>query len=85
MPTLDEDENPELVDFKRRFWWTLPLTVVVTVLAMFGHRLQLVRHAATQSWIELVLSRAGRAVGGLAVLRARRRSRSSTAAPTCGR
>ena len=44
MPSLDEDENPELVDFRRRFWWTLPLTVVVTVLAMFGHRLQLVRH-----------------------------------------
>ena len=25
MPTLDEGENPELVDFKRRFIWTLPL------------------------------------------------------------
>jgi Cu+-exporting ATPase len=37
MPALDEGENPELVDFRRRFWWTLPLTIVVTVLAMFGH------------------------------------------------
>ena len=26
------DENPELVDFQRRFWWTLPLTIVVFVL-----------------------------------------------------
>ena len=39
MPSLEEDDNPELVDFTRRFWWTLPFTVVVTVLAMFGHRL----------------------------------------------
>ena len=49
------DENPELVDFQRRFWWTLPLTVVVTVLAMFGHRLGWF-DMATQSWIELVLT-----------------------------
>ena len=55
MPTLDEGESPELTDFKRRFIWTLPLTLVVTVLAMAGHRLQLVE-MATQSWIELGLS-----------------------------
>lgn len=55
LPTLDEDENPELTDFRRRFWWTLPLTVVVTLLAMVGHRLQWF-DMATQSWIELVLS-----------------------------
>jgi P-type Cu+ transporter len=54
-PNLDEEENPELTDFRRRFWWTLPLTVVVTVLAMLGHRLQWF-DMATQSWIELVLS-----------------------------
>ncbi len=55
MPTLDEDDNPELTDFTRRFWWTLPLTVVVTVLAMFGHQLGWFA-MATQSWIELVLT-----------------------------
>jgi len=55
MPSLDEAENPELRDFKRRFAWTLPLTVIVTVLAMAGHRLQWF-DMATQSWIELVLS-----------------------------
>ncbi len=54
-PTLDEGESPELVDFKRRFIWTLPLTVIVTFLAMVGHRLQWFE-MATQSWIELVLS-----------------------------
>jgi len=55
LPTLDDDENPELADFRRRFWWTLPLTVVVTLLAMVGHRLQWFE-MGTQSWIELVLS-----------------------------
>ena len=55
LPTLDDDENPELADFHRRFWWTLPLTVVVTLLAMAGHRLQWFE-MGVQSWIELVLS-----------------------------
>ncbi|MBV1733461.1 MAG: heavy metal translocating P-type ATPase [Hydrogenophaga sp.] len=55
LPELEEQENPELRDFQRRFWWTLPLTVVVTVLAMFGHSLGWF-DMAVQSWIELVLS-----------------------------
>ncbi|MES2935418.1 MAG: heavy metal translocating P-type ATPase [Pseudomonadota bacterium] len=55
LPSLDEVESPELSDFKRRFWWTLPLTVVVTVLAMAGHRL-FPQGLAGQSWIELALS-----------------------------
>ncbi|RIX80272.1 heavy metal translocating P-type ATPase [Acidovorax cavernicola] len=55
MPSLEEGEDPELKDFKRRFFWTLPLTLVVTVLAMAGHRLQWFA-MDTQSWIELVLT-----------------------------
>lgn len=55
LPELDDDDNPELRDFQHRFWWTLPLTVVVTVLAMFGHQLQWF-DTSTQTWIELVLS-----------------------------
>ncbi|MFH0129889.1 copper-transporting P-type ATPase [Variovorax sp. VaC1] len=55
MPTLDEGEDPELRDFKRRFFWTLPLTIAVTVLAMAGHRLQWF-DMTTQSWVELVLT-----------------------------
>jgi Cu+-exporting ATPase len=55
MPSLDEGENPELLDFRRRFWWTLPLTIAVAGLAMFGHRWPLF-DMATQSWVELVLS-----------------------------
>lgn len=54
LPALDEEENPELVDFMRRFRWTLPLTVAVTVLAMAGHRM-FEAGLPGQSWIELVL------------------------------
>ncbi len=39
VPTADEGESHELVDFRRRFWWTLPLTVTTAVLGMFGDRL----------------------------------------------
>jgi Cu+-exporting ATPase len=55
MPSLDEGESPELVDFRRRFWWTLPLTIVVAALAMFGHRFEAF-DMANQIWVELVLS-----------------------------
>lgn len=55
MPDLEEEENPELKDFTRRFWWSLPLTVIVTVLAMAGHSLHLL-YGTTQNWVELVLA-----------------------------
>ena len=55
LPSLDEGENPELVDFRRRFWWTLPFTVAVTVLAMAGHRYGWFERTQ-QNWIELVLT-----------------------------
>jgi len=55
MPEAEEQDNPELADFQRRFLASLPLTVVVTVLAMAGHRLGWF-DMAVQSWIELVLS-----------------------------
>lgn len=55
MPSLEDDENPELADFERRFWWTLPLTAVVFVLAMFGHRLQWM-DMTVQSWVEFALA-----------------------------
>ena len=55
MPSLADEENPELIDFRRRFWWTLPLTIVVTTLAM-AERLIMVFAPATQGWVELLLS-----------------------------
>ena len=55
IPELDEEENPELMDFRHRFWWTLPLTVIVTAMAMLAHRFY---HGGIpyQNWIELALS-----------------------------
>ncbi|MET0918041.1 MAG: heavy metal translocating P-type ATPase, partial [Burkholderiales bacterium] len=55
LPALDEGDDPELVDFRRRFAATLPLTVAVTVLAMIGHRL-VPGLTSSQSWIELALA-----------------------------
>jgi P-type Cu+ transporter len=55
MPSLGDDENPELTDFRRRFWWTLPLSLAVLALAMFGHRTTLLT-ATTRTWVELVMT-----------------------------
>ncbi|WP_152667517.1 copper-transporting P-type ATPase [Pseudomonas ogarae] len=55
MPALEEEDNPELKDFTRRFWWSLPLTVIVTVLAMAGHALSLF-HGETQNLVEFFLA-----------------------------
>ena len=55
MPSLEEEDNPELRDFSRRFWWTLPLTLVVLVLSMFGHGFAFL-DTGTRTWIELVLT-----------------------------
>ncbi|GAB3466113.1 heavy metal translocating P-type ATPase [Massilia terrae] len=54
LPSLEEGPNPELVDFQRRFWWTLPLTIIVTVLAMAADRL-LVGGFEGQSYAEFLL------------------------------
>ena len=55
MPSLDEDENPELTDFRRRFFLTLPLSLAVFVLAMFAHYFD-ARSAATRTVLEFVLA-----------------------------
>ncbi len=55
MPSLEEEESPELVDFRRRFWWTLPLTIVVFILAMFGDMVPLI-NPLTRNWMEFVLA-----------------------------
>jgi Cu+-exporting ATPase len=56
MPSAEAAESPELRDFSRRFWWTLPLTGVVFVLAMFGHLMFPTLSPAVRSWTELVLA-----------------------------
>ena len=55
MPSLKDDGNPELTDFSRRFWWTLPFSFAVFILAMFGHGREWVP-ADWQNWIELLLA-----------------------------
>ncbi|WP_420992850.1 copper-transporting P-type ATPase [Cupriavidus sp. 30B13] len=55
MPEPEDAENPELADFQRRFWWTLPLTAAVFILAMSGHQFGWME-ASAQSWVELALS-----------------------------
>ncbi len=55
MPSLEEADNPELIDFSRRFWWTLPLSVTVFLLAMFGHYIPALP-VGTRTWLEFALS-----------------------------
>ncbi|SDX71280.1 heavy metal-binding domain-containing protein [Thiocapsa roseopersicina] len=50
LPEAGEGENPELADLRRRFWWTLPLTVLVTLIAMSGGLF-----GAARPWVELAL------------------------------
>ncbi|CAB1214446.1 heavy metal translocating P-type ATPase [Acinetobacter bouvetii] len=54
-PSLNDAPNPELVDFSHRFWMTLPLTLIVFVLAMGSHIHAFIPQHI-QPWIELVLS-----------------------------
>ena len=54
-PSAEAEENPELADFRRRFWWTLPMTVVVTAIAMSGGLFDPLLGAA-RPWVELVLA-----------------------------
>ena len=55
VPALETEDTTELDDLTRRFWWTLPMTVVVFMLAMTVHRASLLA-PQTQSWVELVLA-----------------------------
>jgi len=59
-PSLDDEQNPELIDFQHRFWFTLPCTAIVFTLAMFGHTLSHHTsgwlHPELQVWIEFVIS-----------------------------
>lgn len=47
--------DPELADFRRRFWYTLPFTVILAGLEMFGHSLTMVAPPVLP-WLELILA-----------------------------
>lgn len=55
MPSLEEERNPELDDFRRRFWWALPLTLVVFAIAMSGGAFDRLL-GQMRPWVELVLA-----------------------------
>ncbi len=78
---------PSSIDMTRRFWIGLALALPVFVLEMGGHLVGLHHFIApsTSNWIQLDPGDAGRALGGLAVLRARLGTRSSPATSTCSR
>ena len=57
MPRLEDGENPELTDFRRRFWWSLPLSVATLALAMLAMTPLLHGLSPTlRVWIELALA-----------------------------
>jgi Cu+-exporting ATPase len=56
LPSADDaDDSPELRDFTHRFWWTLPLTAAVLLLAMAGDFLGAIS-PMVRSWTELALA-----------------------------
>ena len=71
--TAETGASPELVDMTRRFRIGLALAVPVVALEMGGHLPGLHALVGQQpsNWIQFALGDAGRAVGRLAVLRAR--------------
>ncbi|MCE9686124.1 heavy metal translocating P-type ATPase [Shewanella sp. AS16] len=54
-PAAEAEANPELDDFRRRFWWSLPFTIAVAVIAMSGSVLDPLLGAA-RPWVELLLA-----------------------------
>ncbi len=57
--TIDEEENPELVEMRRRFWVSLALTIPVLAIAMVefvGIRLESVAPARVWTMVQLVIA-----------------------------
>jgi cation transport ATPase len=55
VPELTDEQSPELIDFTHRFWWTLPFSLMVMVLAMAGHAMRWFA-PQTRNWIEFALA-----------------------------
>jgi Cu+-exporting ATPase len=55
MSSVEDELNPELKHCTRRFWWTLPLSIVGVVIAMADHRWTPMAPSA-MSWLELALA-----------------------------
>ncbi len=73
MPAADAGPNPELADMTRRFWIGFVLALPVIALDMGGHFAgRTIGRSGAVELDSIRLRHAGRAVGGLAVFRARR-------------
>jgi len=56
--TLDDSENPELTDFRRRFWIGLALTIPILILEMGAHLFSLDRLISgnQSNWLQLLFA-----------------------------
>ncbi|MDZ7840001.1 MAG: heavy metal translocating P-type ATPase [Gammaproteobacteria bacterium] len=57
--TLEEEDNPELVDMTRRFWFSAALTVPIIIIAMgpmVGLPLESLASPRALTWLELLLA-----------------------------
>ena len=52
----DEAADPEYVSMRKRFWFSVVLSVPVLLLGMFGGKMGLAFSGAARNWIELVLA-----------------------------
>ena len=52
----DQAADPEYVSMRKRFWFSVVLTVPVLLLGMFGEKMGLAFSGAARNWIELVLT-----------------------------
>ena len=85
MPSLEEGESPELVDFRQALLVDVAADrSSVAILAMLGHRFQWFGHGHAELGRARAVG-ADRPLGRLALLRPRASSRCATAARTCGR
>jgi Cu+-exporting ATPase len=55
LPSATTEESAELADMRRRFWWTLPLTIMAVIIAMSGDLFTPLLGAA-RPFIELLLA-----------------------------
>jgi Cu+-exporting ATPase len=55
MPSSDVEEDTELVGFRRRLWWTLPITISIVLLSLLESKITFLSGSAL-SWIQLGLS-----------------------------
>ncbi len=54
-PSMEEEEDSELIGFRRRFWWTLPITISLVLIFIFEAKITIFS-GATLGWIQFGLS-----------------------------